>query len=1121
MKGLRLVRLIAVLLAGLAVLLAVALVVLLSIDLAPYRRPLEARISAALGRPVRLNGPVRIHPSLWPTITVRDVAIDNPAWARQPTLAEVGRLSIQLEPWPLVQGQVRIARVVLVQGKLHLETDAEGATNWMLDRPPRAEAEAVAADALTRLPQIEVRRSHVDFREGRSGVVTRIEIIQALLSAEEGLPLELAFDGRLREHPLTVALVGGPLADLVRGDAPWPVRIAMVTGQARLTARGTLHRLPQPRFDLQLHAAGQEFDDLGGLIGAHLPPLGPFELDAQLVRDAAGYEVNGARGFLGRDEATRRFTVEEGRLAAPIDGPLELRVAGTFGKRPFALRLDGAPYPGLLAGTGDWPLRFSLQLRRTRLTAQGSLQPARGDFRLQLQAEGQELRTLEPVVGRALPALGPYRLQGDLTRAGNVLGIELAEGRIGGSDLRGSLEATLGEARHSLRGRLDSDRLDLDDFQPPRSAGGADGKPATGKPAFKTLPLPVGYLQALDGEVRVSVGSLLGTGERVEELRATLRLQPGRLEADVQRLRLGGEPITGRIAFDATGAVPAVTLDAHGRGIRHGPVLAALRVTERLDGHVERLDFSLRGRGRSLEEIWASAALRLEAQRGTLTVTRRGDDAAFSFWIEDGWATTSPEQGLQMALGGSLRGASYTLRLRGDGIRELADDTRPWHVQADGTLAGARIEIDGSMRAVFHAEGVDLRTVVQGERLSDLAEVLGRDLPPAGPYRFAGRLGDTQRGMRVRNLEGRLGQSDVTGTVEILPGKVPRLVASLSSQTLRLADLRGAEPATPPPATGRVLPNFAFPIEGLRRQDLDLQYDAARVTIGETDLRRLNVSAQLRGGRLEVSRVTFDLWQGTHTAVASLDVTQEPPFASVVMAIEDLNYRQVLDPARKAEPADGTAELALDLRGRGTDLQQTLATAAGGVEFYVDSGQIESRYLQLWAPNLMLSLLPGLSERQLSQIKCGVGRFDVSGGKAETRTLLLDLNRIVIKGSGSVDLKDESLDLLLWPEPRDRALIRLATPVRVAGALSQPDVRPQGQGVASDAVWLWFNAVNPVILAVNWLTPEQRRDNPCIGALAGPVADGEQENKPPGPLSQARDLLNRLGNLFKGNPERK
>jgi hypothetical protein len=75
--------------------------------------------------------------------------------------------------------------------------------------------------------------------------------------------------------------------------------------------------------------------------------------------------------------------------------------------------------------------------------------------------------------------------------------------------------------------------------------------------------------------------------------------------------------------------------------------------------------------------------------------------------------------------------------------------------------------------------------------------------------------------------------------------------------------------------------------------------------------------------------------------------------------------------------------------------------------------------------------------------------------------------------------------------------------------------------VASDAVWLWFNAVNPVILAVNWLTPEQRRDNPCIGALAGPVADREQQNEPPGPLSQARDLLNRLGNLLKGNPERK
>jgi len=184
------------------------------------------------------------------------------------------------------------------------------------------------------------------------------------------------------------------------------------------------------------------------------------------------------------------------------------------------------------------------------------------------------------------------------------------------------------------------------------------------------------------------------------------------------------------------------------------------------------------------------------------------------------------------------------------------------------------------------------------------------------------------------------------------------------------------------------------------------------------------------------------------------------------------------------------------------------------MEFYGNPGQIENRYLDLWASDLVLALIPR-SNKKASELKCAVGHFDVSQGRAETKSLLVDMERIVIKGVGSVDLNSERLNLLVWPDPRDPALISLTTPVRITGTLAAPKVSPQARGVVEDVAWLIIGANNPFVLLLGYLKPSDIEGSPCSAALAGFEGEGKTPvNKPPSALNKTTDFIRGIGRFL-------
>lgn len=115
---------------ALVLLLAAIILAALIIDPNDYREQLAARASDALGREVRLNGPMHLSYLPWLALDIEQVRIGNPDdMSAAPALAEIERARASVRVLPLLRGRVEVGAVTVSGARLSLVTAADGSSN--------------------------------------------------------------------------------------------------------------------------------------------------------------------------------------------------------------------------------------------------------------------------------------------------------------------------------------------------------------------------------------------------------------------------------------------------------------------------------------------------------------------------------------------------------------------------------------------------------------------------------------------------------------------------------------------------------------------------------------------------------------------------------------------------------------------------------------------------------------------------------------------------------------------------------------------------------------------------------------------------------------------------------
>jgi uncharacterized protein involved in outer membrane biogenesis len=175
------------------------------------------------------------------------------------------------------------------------------------------------------------------------------------------------------------------------------------------------------------------------------------------------------QGKLGYDDALHKTSLRANVATATGDAmgsDLSFSVLGQYKGIAVKAQGSGGPVLALRDQNLPYPVKISATLGQTVVAANGTITglitASALDMRMNLR--GASMDQLYPLLGIAFPVTRAYATEGHLVREGTVWQYDKFSGRVGDSDIAGSLQVDTGSQKPTLTAELTSNLLDLEDL---------------------------------------------------------------------------------------------------------------------------------------------------------------------------------------------------------------------------------------------------------------------------------------------------------------------------------------------------------------------------------------------------------------------------------------------------------------------------------------------------------------------------------------------------------------------------------------------------------------------------------------------------------------------------------
>ncbi|MGE0497249.1 MAG: AsmA family protein [Ramlibacter sp.] len=436
---------------------------------------------------------------------------------------------------------------------------------------------------------------------------------------------------------------------------------------------------------------------------------------------------------------------------------------------------------------------------------------------------------------------------------------------------------------------------------------------------------------------------------------------------------------------------------------------------------------------------------------------------------------------------------------------------QPFPVQVNATAGSTSLRATGTIASLLSAEGLDAAFELHGASLADLYKLVGVVLPETPRYAVRGRLSRQGDTWSVADVRGSLGRSDLSGDLSYdLSATVPLLTGSLRSAKLDFDDLaplvglpvqprsaaaplpappptEGATPARSAPARpqGRVLPVATLDLERLKAMNADVRYRALDITHAHAlPLQRADLHVHLRDGVLELDPLQIGIAGGGVAGRLRINGATSPAKVVVNLEMEGLHLNQLFPAVESTRSSLGQFNGRIDLAGDGNNVARMLATSSGNVAMLMGEGEISNLLLEfvgLDGGEIIKFLVGG--DRNV-RLRCAAAAFDVRQGVMSSRALVLDTVDTVVQGTGQISFADETLNLVLRPQPKDASILSLRSPLKIRGSFAAPTAGPDKAALAGRAgAAVALAAINPLLALAATLETGPGKDVNCLNVL--------------------------------------
>lgn len=291
------------------------------------------------------------------------------------------------------------------------------------------------------------------------------------------------------------------------------------------------------------------------------------------------------------------------------DEPFTLSGKGTLSDKPFTVDATGGSLAHLRDSSKPYPLKADIVMGPTVAHVNGTFKdPLKMDgVDAALNLKGENLADLYYLTGIPFPPTPVYSLQGRIVEDGDVWKFDIAQGKVGNSDVKANGTYNVRGERGFLKADIQSAVMNLDDL------GGFIGLRSVGKETvaprnrfFPDVPINLTRLRNSDLDVSLKASKLNAPGWPLQSLDVRFNLDHGVLKIDPLQAGIANGTMTGDLTLDGRKDIPHVSTDVKLRRMSLREFFGDTKF-EGLSGGRFGGRIAIEGDGKSLADVMGTA----------------------------------------------------------------------------------------------------------------------------------------------------------------------------------------------------------------------------------------------------------------------------------------------------------------------------------------------------------------------------------------------------------------------------------------------------------------------------------------------------------------------------------
>ena len=463
---------------------------------------------------------------------------------------------------------------------------------------------------------------------------------------------------------------------------------------------------------------------------------------------------------------------------------------------------------------------------------------------------------------------------------------------------------------------------------------------------------------------------------------------------------------------------------------------------------------------------------------------------------------TDPDNSMRWQLNGTFNDEKITGSAHSGALLSLQEKGVAYPIEAKVVVGETTITAKGTLTDPANPSALDVRMSILGASMADLFPLGGVLLPRTPKFstegRVVGTLGRDNLNLRYENFKGKVGGSDIGGTLAYLQRDPrPILRGEVVSQKLVWNDLgaivgAGDEPkkqkagqVKQPP--GKVLPVSPFNTESWGKMDADVKFSGKQIIHSDRlPIDNLDTHIKMDNGVLSLAPLNFGVAGGRIAIGLKVDGRDSLAKANMALSARGLRLRDMFPTVESMRASLGQLNGDAKLSATGNSVAALAAGANGELKALVSQGTVSEFIMEAMGLNAGRVVVNKLFGDKQVKLNCLATDIDIAKGVMKPNIFVLDTEDAIVEVDGNISLAKETLDLDIRPRSKGLRLFSLRSPLYVAGTFKDPDV-----GVNKTAIALRAGAAIALgtiaaplagLAALTHAGPNE--DSPCASLLA-------------------------------------